>query len=295
MGHLGHQNIKRLAKLSNGIDLSKQVVNKKPYAPYVIKKAKRAPHKSHIRPRQGPLNLIHSDIHSPITPRGRHGDKYFVTFLDDWNKRSKVEIIDQKSETFPAFKRFQARNQHGGIIVRRLRTDYGGKFEDYEFDVHRGDHGITWEPIIPGNPEHNGATERLGQNLFGTVSTIIEDTGLDWNYWPELVLAANYLRNRSPVSGRKFTPYEARTGRKPCLSHIRRIGTPGFATVRRPATGWKKGQERARKGVLIGYEGDQIYRMLMPDGSIMRADRVAWGWKRMDHFLFRSLNCHTTH
>ena len=94
MGYLGHQNIKKLAKLSKGIDLSKQVVNQEPCAPCAIKKAERAPHKSHIRPRQDPLDLSHSDIYGPITPRGRHGGKYFVTFLDDWNKRSEVEIID---------------------------------------------------------------------------------------------------------------------------------------------------------------------------------------------------------
>lgn len=109
------------------------------------------------------------------------------------------------------------------------------------------------------------------------VSIIIEDTGLDWEYWAELVLAANYLRNRSPVALRKLTPYEAHTGCKPRLGHLKRIGTPGYVTIRKPATGWLKGQHRAKKGVLIGYEGDHIYRMLLPDDTILRADRVLWG------------------
>lgn len=69
------------------------------------------------------------------------------------------------------------------------------------------------------------------------MSTIVEDTGLGWEYWSELILAANYLRNRSPVRARKLTPYEAHTGCKPRLKHIRRIETPGYATIRKPATG----------------------------------------------------------
>lgn len=277
MGHLGHQNIRKLAGLSKGMDLTKKVVGTEPCAPCAIKKAKNAPHKSHIRPGERSNDLIHSDICGPITPRGFGGGKYFITFLDDYDKRSEVEVIERKSDAFAAFKRFQLRNEHGDFTVRRLRSDYGGEYEDYGFDIYRADHGITWEPVQPGNPEQNGAAERLGQTLFSTVSTVIEDTGIDWKFWPELVMAANYLRNRSPITGRKLTPYEAHTGCKPRLAHIRRIGTKGFATMRRPATGWKKGQHRAREGVLVGYDGDHIYRMLLPDGSIIRSSKVIWG------------------
>ena len=277
LGHLGHQNVKKLSKLSKGMDLTKEIVGKEPCAPCAIKKGKNAPHKSQIRPARRECELIHSDICGPITPRGHKGGRYFITFLDDWTKRSEVEIIESKSDAFPAFKRYQTRSEHGDTKIRRFRTDYGGEYEDYDFDVYRADHGIMWEPTQPGNPEMNGAAERLGQTLFSMVSTVIQDTGLDWSYWPELVLAANYLRNRSPVTGRKLTPYEAATGCKPRISHLRCLGTPGYATLRKPATGWKKGQERARKGVLIGYEGDHIYRLLMPDGSVVRSARVIWG------------------
>lgn len=83
MGHLGHQNVRKLATLSKGIDLTKKIVDKKPCDPCAIKKARNAPHKSHIRPEEGPLELIHSDICGPITPRGHDGGKYFVTFIND--------------------------------------------------------------------------------------------------------------------------------------------------------------------------------------------------------------------
>lgn len=162
LGHLGHQNVKKLARLSKGMDLSKAVVNKEPCEPCAVKKSKRASHKAHIRPGKGPLDLIHSDICGPITPRGRHGGKFFITFMDDWDKRSEAEIIERKSEAWPAFKRFCARNETPYRKVRRLRTDYGGEYEDYGFDIDRAECGISWEPIVPGNPEQNGAVERLG-------------------------------------------------------------------------------------------------------------------------------------
>ena len=88
------------------MNLTKQIVNKEPYASYAIKKACNISHKSHIRLRRRKLNLIYSDICGSITPRDYNSGKYFIVFIDDWDKRSKVEVIEFKSEVFPAFKRY---------------------------------------------------------------------------------------------------------------------------------------------------------------------------------------------
>ena len=65
------------------IDLIKKIVDKKFYVLYIIKKTRQASHKTHIRPKKRPLNLIHFDIYNLITSRDHYNDKYFVTFLDD--------------------------------------------------------------------------------------------------------------------------------------------------------------------------------------------------------------------
>ena len=72
-----------------------------------------------------------------------------------------MKIIEQKSEIFFIFKRYQARNQRGDFKVRYLRIDYDEEYEDYDFDYHRADQGISWEFIVSENPEQNGAVERL--------------------------------------------------------------------------------------------------------------------------------------
>lgn len=43
---------------------------------------------------------------------------------------------------------------------------------------------------------------------------------LDKKWWPEILLAVNYLRNLSPSTVIGKTPYEAWYGEKPDLSHI---------------------------------------------------------------------------
>ena len=53
-----------------------------------------------------------------------------------------MKIIEHKSEIFFVFKRYQARNQRDDFKIRRLRTDYDKKYENYDFDCHRADQNI---------------------------------------------------------------------------------------------------------------------------------------------------------
>ena len=158
--------------MSKGIDLTKAPKAKDPCEPCTITKGKAGEHKSRIRPGRCPLDLVHSDITGPFD-RGCKGGKYFITFLDDFDKRSKVEILESKSDAYAVYLRFAARNERGDIKIRRLRTDYGGEYSGYDFDNLRADRGTVWEPVVPSNPQMNGAAERLGQQLWGTMSTTL--------------------------------------------------------------------------------------------------------------------------
>ena len=88
------------------MNLIKQIVNKESYAFYAIKKACNISYKSYIRLKCRELNLIYSDIYNSITFRDYNNNKYFIIFIDNQNKRSKIEVIEFKSEAFFAFKRY---------------------------------------------------------------------------------------------------------------------------------------------------------------------------------------------
>lgn len=59
-------------------------------------------------------------------------------------------------------------------------------------------------------------------------NTIFKDFSLELQYWAELVLTANYLRNCGPVIGQNLTSYKADTRHKPLLGHLGRIGQIGL-------------------------------------------------------------------
>ncbi len=274
LGHLGTQNIHRLINMSEGIDLTKSPP-KDACPPCSIATIQVEPLTAYTESGLDELDLIHGDVQGPFA-LGIGGARYFASWLDDKTKRSEVAILKRKSEVLDSFKNYLLRNEHGENRCRRLRSDGGGEYDSQAWYDFRSEHGIKWESIVPGNPQQNGKAERLGQTIHKTASSILKDSGLDIRFWPEMVCTSSYLRNRQPVTGRDVTSYEASTHRKPQLGHLRRIGQHGYTQVRKPYTGWKKFQDRAIKCMLVGYEGDHIYRMLTPKGKIMRFSNVAW-------------------
>lgn len=274
LGHLGEQNVTKLASMSQGMDLTKPPP-KDACEPCAIAQTTVEPHKAPMEPGKHPLDLIHSDVQGPFK-EAPNGAKYLVTFHCDFERRSHVALLRAKSGVFQAFQNYKKQNEYGDRRIKRLRSDNGGEYNSTEFNKFRFDNGIQWEPNIPGNPEQNGKAERLGQTLHRIASTMRVEAKLDEKWWAELVLTANYLRNRQPTAGRNVTPYETHTGSPPQLGHLRIIGQTGYAQVRKPSTGWKKFQDRAIKCTLVGYEGDHIYRMITPKGVVMRYSNVKW-------------------
>ena len=83
-----------------------------------------------------------------------------------------------------------------------------------------GQLGIIQEFTVPRNPQMNGAAERLGDILHLKAAILLKDSDLPDSCQAQLFLTANYLRNRSPVSGHDVTPYENVTGAPPKLGHL---------------------------------------------------------------------------
>jgi hypothetical protein len=79
---------------------------------------------------------------------------------------------------------------------------------------------------------------------------------------------------RSPTSSLKIIPYEVWLGVKPDISNIRVLGSVVYNI--RPLTGHKlpKLQDKADKGILLGFEGEHIYRILLDNGKGVRESNV---------------------
>ncbi|GIL56110.1 hypothetical protein Vafri_11546, partial [Volvox africanus] len=126
-----------------------------------------------------------------------------------------------------------------------------------------GEKGIIHGTTVGYSPEQNGAAEHLNRTLLEKTWAMLAESGLPLKLWAEAMATANLLRNVSPVVGMAVTPYEAFTGTKPDISHLRVFGCAAYAHV--PKEKRNKLQPVSRKGVLVGYEQGRQYRILFDD------------------------------
>ncbi|CAL2257558.1 unnamed protein product [Prunus armeniaca] len=82
-----------------------------------------------------PLELVHSDIGGPITPASNAGKRYFITFIDDYSKKTWVYFLQEKSEALNAFKHFKAAAENEiEKTIKVLRTDCDGEYNSKAFE-----------------------------------------------------------------------------------------------------------------------------------------------------------------
>ena len=73
-----------------------------------------------------PLELVHSDLCGPLPSASFFGFKYFLTFIDDYSRRTWVYFLKLKSEVFNMFLAYKAlvEKQSGHQIIK-LRSENG--------------------------------------------------------------------------------------------------------------------------------------------------------------------------
>lgn len=75
------------------------------------------------------LELIHSDICDPITPTSNGGKRYFITFIDDFSRKTWVYLLQEKFEALSVFKQFKALAENETkMSIKILRSDRGGEY-----------------------------------------------------------------------------------------------------------------------------------------------------------------------
>ena len=212
-----------------------------------------------------PLELVHSDVCGKMNSPSLGGGEYFLTFIDDYTHYTWVYILKHKSEVFSKFKKWKALMENAcGQKLKTLHTDRGGECTSTEFEEFLQSAGVHHELAVPKTPEQNGVAERMNRTLVESVRSMLVDASLPHKFWAEALSTAVYLRNRSPtkaVDG--MTPFEAWTGKKPSVSHLRVFGYKAFAHVPKDERG--KLDSKAKKCILVGYgEETKGYRLYDP-------------------------------
>ena len=209
------------------------------------------------------LELVHSDLCGPMSVDSIGGGKYFLTFIDDKSRWTKVYILKSKSEVFETFREYKAEVENQtGKKIKTLRSDNGTEYVNHAMINYLKLHGIRFEKTVPYTPEQNGVAERSNRTVVEKARCMLEESNLDRSYWAEAVNTAVYLKNRSPtIAVSNVTPEESWTGRKPDVSNLRIFGCKAFAHV--PKANRRKLDPKSTECVFVGYcETSKGYRLI---------------------------------
>jgi transposase InsO family protein len=122
-----------------------------------------------------PLGVVHSDICGPFGNANLAGNKYFITFVDEFTRMIWLYTIHLKSEALDVFKRFKVLvEKESEKSIKILRTDRGGEYTSKEFEVFCVNEGIVHEVTAPYTPQHNGLAERRNRAILDMTRSMLK-------------------------------------------------------------------------------------------------------------------------
>jgi transposase InsO family protein len=261
-GHQDKQHVRQMLKSELGIDV-------KPVRdicePCVFGKAHRLPFGTRVKTTK-PGELFSTDVVGPFC-ESFSKKRFLVVFKDSYTKFRYGFVMKQKSDVKVVLKQFLAHAKTLGHNIQELLSDNGGEFDCEEVKRILSENGISQRLTAPYTPEQNGGSERENRTIVEMARTFkYSNSEVEFPdaIWAELVTSAIYILNRTGKSSKDgVSPYELWMGKKPRIKHLRIIGSSCYVHI--PAERRRKMDKKAVKGFLVGYDGDERYRIYVPN------------------------------
>ncbi|KAI3784081.1 hypothetical protein L1987_43173 [Smallanthus sonchifolius] len=271
---LGHINKKRISQLQkSGLLKAKDVESFDICESCLCGKMTKAPFSSSSERAKDLLGIIQSDVCGPFKNVSRNGERYFITFTDDFSRYGYVYLMKHKHEAFEMFKLFQSEVENQlGKSIKIPRSDRGGEYLKDEFLTHLENRGIVSQLTPPRTPQHNGVSERRNRTLLDMVRSMMSRSTLPLSFWGYALLTAARILNMAPTKKLDKTPFEIWYGKVPSLSYLKVWGCEAY--VRQEAS--SKLDPRSTKCIFVGYPKDCLgYYFYIPSENKVFISRKA--------------------
>ena len=135
------------------------------------------------------LKLIHTDICGPFPIASWNGQRYLITFIDDYSRYGYLYLIHEKSQALDVFKSFKAKVElQLGKKIKAVKSDRGGEYygrydgsEEQRlgpFAIFLKECGIVPQYTMSGKPSMNGVAERRSRTLQDIMRSMISHSSL---------------------------------------------------------------------------------------------------------------------
>jgi transposase InsO family protein len=142
----------------------------------------------------GVLDLVRTNVCGPMSRASLSGREYYLTFIDDYSRKTWIYFLKTNNEVFKRFQEFKAllENQTGKRI-KVLRSDNEGEYSSSEFVVFCTRAGIRRQMTVPYNPQQNEVAKRKSRAITGAVRSMLHDQSFPLYLWVEASVAVVYL------------------------------------------------------------------------------------------------------
>ena len=104
------------------------------------------------------------------------GYVYYVSFFDDFSRKTWIYFLKRKDEVFNKFNEFKSLiKNHTEKKIKTFRSDNGEEFTSNEFKELCKDSRIKRELITPYNPQQNGVAERKNRMIMEAIRAMLHD------------------------------------------------------------------------------------------------------------------------
>ena len=109
-----------------------------------------------------------------------------------------------------------------GKKVKKIRCDNALEYVKGQFYRFMKERGIIMNTCPAYVHELNGTAKRFNRTIMNMMRCLLDEAKVDKKYWPEVIRAATYLKNRTLANTiEKKTPYEIFLNKKPNVENLR--------------------------------------------------------------------------
>ena len=134
-----------------------------------------------------------------MTTTSLSGYVYYVSFIDDYSRKTWIYFLKGKNEVFSKFNEFK--NLVENLSEKEIKvfiSENRGEFTSGEFKTFCNEVGIKRELSTPYNPQQNDVAERKNRTIMEAVKAMIHDQDLPMHLWAEAASRVVYVQNISP-------------------------------------------------------------------------------------------------
>ena len=142
-----------------------------------------------------PLELVHTDLCGPMQNESMGGNRYFITFIDDFSRMCWVYFLRNKSDALNVFRKFKLFvEMQSGHKLKKLRSDRGGEYTSNEFHDFCSNMGMERQLTVAYSPQQNGVAERRNRTIGEMARSMMIEKGIPVVFWAEAVSTAVYIQ-----------------------------------------------------------------------------------------------------